>query len=39
MALIALPDKLFAALDNGNYVIGVFLSKAFDTVNLNILLQ
>ena len=41
MALIVLLDKISAALDNGDYVIGVFLdfSKAFDTVDHKILLQ
>ena len=34
MALIVLLDNISATLDNGDYVIGVFLdfSKAFDTV-------
>lgn len=41
LALITLIDKLSEALDNGNHVVGVFLdfSKAFDTVNHNILLK
>ena len=36
-----LMDKLIKSLDNGDYVIGVFLdfSKAFDTVDHDILLQ
>ena len=40
MALMLLIDKLTKALENGNYVIGLFLdfSKAFDTVN-HILLE
>ena len=41
MALIVLLDKISAALENGDFVIGVFLdfSKAFDTVDHNILLE
>ena len=41
MALIILLDKITEALDQGKYVIGVFLdfSKAFDTVDHSILLQ
>ena len=41
MALITLIDKISEALDDGDFVIGVFLdfSKAFDTVDHNILLQ
>ena len=41
MALISLMEKISMALDNGEYVIGVFLdfSKAFDTVDHDILLQ
>ena len=41
MAVLALVDKISEALNNGDYVIGVFLdfSKAFDTVNHDILLK
>ena len=41
MALITLIDKISEALDDGDFVIGVFLdfSKAFDTVDHNILLK
>ena len=41
MALITLMDKLTNAIENGEYVIGIFLdfSKAFDTVNHDILLE
>ena len=41
LALITLVDKLTQAVENGEYVIGVFLdfSKAFDTVNHEILLD
>ena len=41
MALMVLIDKLTKALENGDYVIGMFLdfSKAFDTVNHQILLE
>ena len=41
LALITLIDKLTQAIENGEYVIGVFLdfSKAFDTVNHEILLD
>ena len=41
MALMTLMDNLTHCLDNGEYVIGIFLdfSKAFDTVDHNILLQ
>ena len=40
LALTVLMDKLIKSLENGNYVIGVFLdfSKAFDTVDHKILL-
>ena len=41
MALILLIDKITSAIDNGEFVLGVFLDfqKAFDTVNHEILLQ
>ena len=41
MALITLIDKILEALDNSDFVIGVFLdfSKAFDTVDHSILLE
>ena len=41
MALMVLTDKLIKSLENGEFVIGVFLdfSKAFDTVDLAILLS
>ena len=41
MALMILMDKLIKSLENGEYVVGVFLdfSKAFDTVNHEILLS
>ena len=41
MALMTLMDNLINFLDNGEYVIGIFLdfSKAFDTVDQGILLQ
>ena len=39
MALICLVDKISKAIENGEYVLGLFLdfSKAFDTVNYDIL--
>ena len=41
MALMILIDNLIKCMENGEYVIGVFLdfSKAFDTVNHAILLS
>ena len=41
MALLTLMDKLVHAIENGEYVMGVFLdfSKVFDTVNHSILLD
>ena len=41
LALIYLTDKISNALENGEYVLGLFLdfSKAFDTVNHNILYE
>ena len=41
MALVLLLDKIVKALENGEYVIGIFLdfSKAFDAVDHNILLK
>ena len=41
LALLFLVDKLSDALEKGDYVLGLFLdfSKAFDTVNHNILFQ
>ena len=41
MALLTLVDKLIQALENGEYVVGVFLDffKAFDTVDHSILLD
>ena len=41
MALMTLVDKITKYLDDGEYVVGIFLdfSKAFDTVNHIILLK
>ena len=41
MALMVLMDEISKSLERGEYVVGVFLdfSKAFDTVNHDILLQ
>ena len=41
MALMLLMDKITQSMDNGEFVVGVFLdfSKAFDTVNHSILLS
>jgi exonuclease III len=41
MAIITLIDKITSAIDNGDYVFGVFLDlrKAFDTVNHQLLLK
>ena len=41
MALITLMDKLTTALENGEFMVGVFLdfSKSFDTINHQILLD
>ena len=41
MALISLTDKLTDAIENGKVCVGIFIDfrKAFDTVNLNILLD
>ena len=41
MALLSLYDRVSHAIDNHEYCIGIFidLSKAFDTINHNILLH
>src|SRR6218665_220640 len=41
MALLNMQDKMSQAIDNNKYSIGIFLdlSKAFDTVDHNILIQ
>ena len=41
MALMTLADKITKYLDDGEYVVGIFLdfSKAFDTINHLILLK
>ena len=41
MALMVLIDKITKVMENGEFIIGVFLefSKAFDTVNHKILLD
>ena len=41
MALLMLMDKLIHAIENGEYVMGIFLdfSKAFDTVDHTILMD
>ena len=41
MALNILIDKLIKSLENGDYMIGVFLdfSKAFDTIDYDVLLK
>ena len=41
MAILTLLDKISYALDNGEFVLGVFLdfSKAFDTVDHTILIE
>jgi uncharacterized protein YlbG (UPF0298 family) len=41
MALLVLAEQILSAIDNGEFVVGVFLDfkKAFDTVNHNIVLN
>ena len=41
MAILSVTDKIKKAIDDSNYACGIFLdlSKAFDTVNHEILIQ
>ena len=41
MSLIILVDKIITSLNNGDYIIGLFLhfKKAFDTINHDILIN
>ena len=39
MALINIMDEISVEMDNKKYSIGIFLSKAFDTTDHNILLK